>query len=652
MSGVAGSYSRIGRPCEPLVVERMLDALALRGPDASAISCEGPVALGHRMLANTPEAAHERLPFSDTSNNLAITADARIDNRDELIRSLGLAKHARCGLPDSQIILAAYARWGASCAEHLLGDFAFTIWDGRNQRVYCARDQVGVKPFCYHLSERAFYFASEIKALITVDEVPRRLNKTKVADYLMVAHLSQDSTFFDGICRLPPGHWMLVDQEQHRIQSYWAPDPSSNIQFASDGEYAEAFLSIFEDAVRCRLRSPTPVSALLSGGLDSSSIVCVARQLKRDSDESPLLTYSTVFEPGNSCDETPYIRSVLQSGDCEPRLVAFDHDAHRPIADIRTILQYQDEPVLAPNSSQMLQLLRVVSEDKGRVVLDGHGGDETVSYGNGYLKELARRHRWGQLARELRSSSVLQKRSFLSLLSSYIAFGYEPQMTASQPLRFTRRLWRAGMRRVSRRVRGIAHTAVEPTAIIQADLRRQLASSDRYRQWREQAGAFASEREDHWRTITGPAQPLALETLDARAAALSLEMRFPFWDRRVVEFCLALPPKQKFGGGWGRMILRRSMQGVLPVMVQWRLGKTDFTPNVRIALRRNETWELRRMGKNIDLIADYVDVSEFRSLLQRVESDGWSVQDYFTLSNVATLFYWFEFGQGRLLKRD
>src|SRR5262245_20600165 len=161
----------------------MVASVAHRGPDASGSWCQGAVGLGHRMLWTTPESLSEKLPLANQAGDLAITADARIDNRDELTAALGLPPHS--GVTDSMLILLAYEHWGEHCPEKLLGDFAFAIWDGRKRVLFCARDHFGVKPFYYCHSGRLFAFASEIKALLSLPEVPRRLNEVRVADYLV-----------------------------------------------------------------------------------------------------------------------------------------------------------------------------------------------------------------------------------------------------------------------------------------------------------------------------------------------------------------------------------------------------------------------------------------------------------------------------------
>jgi asparagine synthase (glutamine-hydrolysing) len=178
VSGVVGVYFLDGKPLDRGLLERMTDSISHRGPDGADIWNNGPVGLGHRMLWTTPESLHEQLPLEDKTAKIVLTADARIDNRDELIEALDLTGQPGWEISDGELILRAYEKWGEQCPENLLGDFVFAIWDERKQRLFLARDHFGVKPLYYYRSDRVFVFASEIKALLCVPEVPRLFTGT------------------------------------------------------------------------------------------------------------------------------------------------------------------------------------------------------------------------------------------------------------------------------------------------------------------------------------------------------------------------------------------------------------------------------------------------------------------------------------------
>jgi asparagine synthase (glutamine-hydrolysing) len=196
MSGIVGICYLDGRPVESLQLDRMLASIAHRGQDGSAVWRAGSVGLGHCMLWTTPESLHEKLPLESESGDLVTTADARIDNREELITALSINHYLDQVITDSQLILNAYEKWGEACPAHLIGDYAFAIWDGQERTLFCARDHIGARPFYYYKSERIFIFASEIKALLTNELVPRRLNELRVADHLAFFIEDKTITYF------------------------------------------------------------------------------------------------------------------------------------------------------------------------------------------------------------------------------------------------------------------------------------------------------------------------------------------------------------------------------------------------------------------------------------------------------------------------
>jgi asparagine synthase (glutamine-hydrolysing) len=199
---------------------------------------------------------------------------------------------------DSQLILAAYIKWGEDCPQHLLGDFIFVIWDGHKQQLFCARDHFGVKPFYYHYAAgKRFAFATEIKAVLGLPDVPRQLNEVRVAEHLLELNEDPTITLYEDILRLPAAHSMTVSRKGIQQQRYWSLDPTRELRLGSDEEYAQKFREIFTEAVRCRLRSAFPVGSTLSGGLDSSSIVCVARKLFREEAASETERISATCAP-------------------------------------------------------------------------------------------------------------------------------------------------------------------------------------------------------------------------------------------------------------------------------------------------------------------------------------------------------------------
>ncbi len=219
MSGIVGMYCLDGRSVDQKDLRRMVDKIAHRGPDGSDIWCNGSVGLGHRMLWTTPESLKEKLPLVHRSGKLVITADARIDNREELIKALNLTDKKPEDITDSELILYSYEKWEENCPEKLIGDFAFAIWDGFKRKLFCVRDHMGVKPFYYYKSDKIFIFASEIKTLLCLKEVPQKLNELMVAFYLARIFKDNTITFYHDIVRLPAANSINVSKDNLQLNT-------------------------------------------------------------------------------------------------------------------------------------------------------------------------------------------------------------------------------------------------------------------------------------------------------------------------------------------------------------------------------------------------------------------------------------------------
>ena len=319
MSSITGILYRDGRLMSPSIIQNMNDCLSHRGPDGSALWNNDTVAIGHQMLYTTSESLHEMLPFYDEETQIAITADARIDNRKDLAIELDISDNE--DISDSYFILKSYEMWGENCPKHLLGDFVFGIWDNKENKLFCARDHMGVKPLYYYLNENIFLFSTEIKALFNLSEVPRELNEKKLALYLNRDILDKEQTFYKDIKSLPAAHFLKITSEKFTKEIYWKLDPNLDLKMDSEEDYAKAFKDIFTEAVRCRLRSHYPIGFELSGGLDSSSIVCMAKKILKQEDPENfevINSYSRVYDKISECDESLYIKKVLDTGNINP----------------------------------------------------------------------------------------------------------------------------------------------------------------------------------------------------------------------------------------------------------------------------------------------------------------------------------------------
>jgi asparagine synthase (glutamine-hydrolysing) len=617
----------------------MASRLVHRGPDGSSFWNAGSVGFGTRILHTAPEQQGIERPIARLEGDvLLVVADARIDNRRELVDRLDLRQTAE-GIPGEELILAAYRAWGSSAPKHLIGDFAFVLWDRERRTLFCARDSIGARPFCYYLSERVFIFASEIKALFCLPEVPRELDEVQVAFFLDNFIDDPERTFYRNIRRLPAAHILEVSPDNVRMERYWEPDPNREIRFPSDGQYDEAFREIFFEAVRVRMRDADPVGASLSGGLDSSSIVMAARRLLPA--DRPVHAFSAIFPSVpeaelEAIDERAFIDAITEVPGIVPHPVRAD--LVEPLADYDRLFRHLDSPPLGFNLYMNLALLESARGEGVRVLLDGTDGDSVVSHGYERFIDLANEGRWPTIVEEVKALTARHE-STRGWFPSQLVY---PQLSRLARAGRWRRLWRASKvvaqgldrsrgrlllrygvgARVPNRVlelyrrRGRAEEPWKP--LIRGEFAQRTGLEERKRALSPYDSPAQSAREDHARVLSLPRYQFAMELIDGTAAAFGIEPRFPFFDRRLVEFCIAIPPEQKLAGGWTRLIHRRAMEGILPPMVQWRVHKGNLGFNFVRGMREVEGPKLAAiLFEEPSVLEDYVDMDVVRSALER-----------------------------------
>ncbi|MEM9485181.1 MAG: asparagine synthase-related protein [Cyanobacteria bacterium P01_F01_bin.116] len=403
MSAICGRVHRDGQPVASATMERMMTALEVYGPDGGHLWLEGTASLGHQMLHITPESLNEHLPWQDPVTGLVITADARLDDREGLYAALAIPPQVGRDLSDAQLILRAYVKWGENCPQKLLGDFAFAIWDARHQKLFCARDIFGVRPFFYYSSPHLFVFASDLNALLESPEVPHQFNETLLAAYLQredIIFAKKSLTFYDKLYKLPPAHCLTLTPDEQEIRCYWSPQNVPKIRLKSAADYSDMVRDLLEQAVRCRLRSAFPIGAHLSGGLDSSSVAVMAARLLQSKGQT-LHGFSwsppTTTPIESSRDERTLVRDICQREgiDCYyMSLTGQDMLNNR-------IRNFLSEPTEMLHAEQKVQ--SNVAEKNIRVMLSGWGGDEAITFnGRGYFSELFLKGNWWTLYREFK----------------------------------------------------------------------------------------------------------------------------------------------------------------------------------------------------------------------------------------------------------
>jgi len=586
MSTICGIFRRDGQPVPQETIATMTAVLGHWRTEADRSDTwrnpAGTVALGHVMLTNTPESSAEILPFFDATSRLAITATARIDNRPDLLRQLDIPWPERASIPDSQLILQAYRQWGPECAAHLVGEFAFAIWDEGEKRLFCARDHLGHKPVYYFANEDLFLFATEIKGIFQVQDLPRTLDPDWIGDALTVLVADKEYTPYRDIRRLPPAHWFSITPEQIHKERYWDLDPQRELHFSSEAEYVAEFREKLEEAVRCRMRSAFPVGSELSGGLDSSAVTAIAaRQAQAQNLKfvafSHVLGEATPATAGSMPDESVFQDLLRHHARIHHSYSLASHE-RGIIASLKEALLVQDGPSHRAYGGFAGVIHEAAAQEGVRTLLSGFGGDEVVSHqANEFLDELAHRQAWRQLWQEIHCQPGKRHSAAVLALLNKIAGEYLPTLKSAYLCARARLL----EFRENSPARHLELFPVTPGFYENAHLRNRLATIPRLPGGKD-------VRTSQYRRILHSHVPVRLEYCSIEASAHRLEYRYPLLDIRLLEFHLATPASLKRKAGYGRYLFRRAIDGIVPPAIQWRVDKTGAAvPGSRLRILRD-----------------------------------------------------------------
>jgi asparagine synthase (glutamine-hydrolysing) len=550
--------------------------------------------MGHRRLSIIDVSARGHQPMIDAESGSWIVFNGEIYNYVEIRSDLIQKGHSFRTLTDTEVILKAYREWGTDCLSHFNGMWAFALWDSEKNLLFCSRDRFGVKPFYYFFDGKTFVFSSEIKSLLRHSQVPKSLNEKIAWDYLVLTLIDHcEETFFEGIMQLLPGHFLTVNLSgEIYIKQYY------KLNFLNEiGHYdkiklenlSQRFLEILEDSVKIRLRSDVPVASYLSGGIDSSTLLCM---VQRFASQLPyeFTTFSAVYDDANF-DERQYIMQVIHEKKINP--LFFEPQKASFAAELNQVVYQQDEPFLSTAIYAQWALLKKIRENGIKVILTGDGADEVLCgypnpYISLYLLDLLKAGRFPELFAELKAHGY--GRGFIhALKGTYWHFPSSIRI----PIRKTFR--------------------IKPK-IIKKDFFSEYL-------WREKMWMdllFRSTLQERlYLDMTRFLLPHELRFREKNAMAFSVEERQPFLDYRLVEFCFNMPAVYKIHLGWRKYLLRRAVEGILPSTIQWRKNKLGFG-----------TYELRWFLNTLELCEEnnhkgkqYVNFKELSSYSKTVPMD-------------------------------
>jgi len=569
--GIAGIVSLTG--FDPNNLISMTHRVKHRGPDGFGFAffrlgaeCRGEIihnedrlptnqnfsiGLGNRRLAILDLSALGSQPMATEDGKLCITFNGEIYNYLEVRNELEQLGHSFKTKTDTEVILHAYQEWGTDCLQKFNGMWSFALWDQMKQRLFCSRDRFGVKPFYYYQAAGCFLLASEIKQITHFPQVQRSFNPALVFDFLEHGILDHtEETLFAGVHSLQAGHFLLLDlggESLHfQIRRYWdlAIEPRLDL---SVNEATDEFRLRFKRAISVRLRSDVPVGSCLSGGLDSSSIVCVAAPM---STIGNFHTFSACFED-KAIDEREYITEVAEAVPVRLHLEFPTGDDLRN--SLEQLIWHQDEPIATASVFAQWTIMKAARRENIPVLLDGQGGDETLC---GYRK-FYYFYLWHLLKR---SDPRFLQESFM-------------YFTRGDPSRW---MWSQGTRYLPRFLRNRSSST---SALCDPAFR------NGYQGAGFELGAGTSLAERQKADLTSFSLPVLLRYEDRNSMAHSIETRLPFLDYKLAEFLVCCPDSIKLRNGWSKWILRQAMKGTLPERVRLRRRKLGFAIPEEIWIR-------------------------------------------------------------------
>ncbi len=565
----------------------------------------------------TPESVEEQLPFYDSERQCAITADAIIDNRDELFDKLDVSKVDRNSVTDSHLILLSYLKWGEDSPKYLIGDFAFMIWDLKKRKLFGARDFSGSRTLYYFQNTEKFAFSTVIKPLLNLPFVEKKLNEQWLAEYLaipgMFESVDSNTTVYKYIRQVPPSHSISVVDGSVSLHRYSHLADVEKKHLKTDREYEEAFRNVLQEAVSARLRTHHKVGSHLSGGLDSGTVASFAATELRKGNK-PLHTFSYVPVEGfidwthksRMADERPFIQSTVQHvGNINDSYMSFENK--NPYSEIDDWLETLEMPYKFFENTYWLSGIYEAAHQQGiGILLNGQRGNWTIS--------------WGPLLDHY--VTLLKKVNWFRLYKELNQYSKNIGVTKTRILK-----------------------AVRKKAFPFTVRKRRLSDQDQFPmlinpEFAKRTDVF-NKLDEHGIDLTGTKIPSAYEVRKNQfenpyywnitgTYGSKLSLRYSVWDRdptndlRVIRFCLSVPEEQYVRNGLDRALVRRSTKGYLPDKVRLNLrtrGVQGADGVHRMASQWNEFInELHQLSKNPQM-AELINMQIINDAIAKIKGE-------------------------------
>ncbi|MDQ0256588.1 asparagine synthase (glutamine-hydrolyzing) [Evansella vedderi] len=619
MSAIAGLLHLNQEPIPPEQIHNLMKCFLQFPADDIRTWENESIFLGCHTQWITPESVGEVLPFYDYERQLAITADAIIDNRDELFQKLQVERKLRKAISDSKLILLAYAKWGEESPKHLIGDFAFMIWDEKERKLFGARDFSGARTLYYHSNNEKFAFSTTLQPFFQLPYVPKVLNENWIAEFLaipaMFEAVDMTSTVYQTINQVPPAHSIKVVHGKVTLSQYCQVTASSKIRLKTNAEYEEAFQEVFERAVEDRIRTYGKVGSHLSGGLDSGTVVSFTAKALREKNKC-LHTYSYIpvkdfvdWTPDQFItDESPYIKETVNHvGNIKDQYLSFEGKS--PLDEVDHFLDMMEMPYkFFENSFWINGIYEKAHNDGLKIILNGARGNHSISHGSwtltyNYYAELLKKLKWIRLYNELDiycKSYRTGKKVMLPFVSKRVLASLR---------------WNTN-------VKGDYHF----TSFINPDLARRTNVIDKLKAYGVDVTGRGGEdpsdfRRKHFKQL--------YSWNKSGTAGTKLSLRYSLWERdptndlRVIRFCLSIPEEQFACSGLERSLIRRATKNLLPDKVRLN-QRSRGIQGADVIHRMSSNWssfisDLEQLPSNV-ILADLLNMEVIKNAISNFKN--------------------------------
>lgn len=610
MCGVAGIINYKARHDTIPAVEEMLRSFSYRGPDESGIYHSPSATIGNVRLSIIDLATGQQ-PLSDVSGRYWIVFNGEIFNYVELREDLEKKGFKLKTQSDTEVLVNLFAVYKEKCLSLLNGQFAVAIWDNKEEKLFIARDRVGIRPLFYTMTNGVFYFASEIKAIFRNKEIKRELNPENLSQIYTFWTAITPATAFRGICELSPGHFMVISREGMIIKKFWELNFSSSDSAISLSDALDKFNELFTNAVRIRLRADVEVAAYLSGGIDSSTTVAYIK----DIEPGILNTFSIGFDD-KDFDETKYQEEAVRYLNTNHRAISC---SSRDIAEaFPGVVWHSETPLTRTAPTPMLILSKLVRDNNIKVVITGEGSDEILAGYDIFREAIIRRFWASQPSSSLRPTLLKKiypdiphlRNANPNILKMF--FGYRLEETAN-PLYSHLLRWNNSnhiKKHFSDQIRESINE-YDPLTDLSARL------PDSFMEWSPLARA-------QWLETTVFMSGYLLSSQgDRMAMANSVEGRYPFLDYRVIEYCSSIPDNLKLKGLNEKYLLKKLMTGRIPESIVKR-PKQPYRAPISSVFMGNErpAYVNEMLSERITRLAGIFSHDSVAALLAKIEKTG------------------------------